>query len=301
MMVEFTRLGWPGRIGALAGVALVVAACQTTQVEQAKVESTPPNLSGEAYALVWTDAQEAMQDGDYETAFAAYQQILQSDPDSFPARFGISEVHLASGNWKAAMAMHRELTAPPEEYVARLAQGRGLAALLAGRIDRAKYQLKSAVDMNPQLWRAWNGLGYVHDSKGEWDQAQESYDRAIEIEPDVALVHNNLGMSYLLRGSHQEAEEAFVKALTLDPDLELAKVNLRLVLAWQGKYAEALTGMPRRAVPEVLNNVGYIAMLRGDLVDAEGYLTRAMEKSPSFNEAAWENMRQLDELKQRQM
>ena len=301
MMVEFSRLGWHGRIGALAGVALLVAACQTTQVEQAKVESTPPKLSDEAYALMSADAEEAMQDGDYENAFTAYQQILRSEPDNFPARFGISEVHLATGNWQGAMAMHRELAAPPDEYVARLAQGRGLAALLAGKIDRARYQLEIAVDQDPQLWRAWNGLGYIHDSKGEWDQAQESYDRAIEIEPDVALVHNNLGMSYLLRGSHYEAEGAFVKALTLDPDLELARVNLRLVLAWQGKYAEALTGMPRQAVPEVLNNVGYIAMLRGDLVDAEGYLTRAMEKSPSFNEAAWENMRQLDQLKKRQM
>ena len=69
----------------------------------------------------------------------------------------------------------------------------------------------------------------------------------------------------------------------------------------QAGRIEALHGLARKSAPKVLNNIGYIAMLRGDLADAEGYLTRSMEASPSFNEAAWENMRQLAELKKQRM
>ena len=299
-MVELFRSGSIGRVSALAGLALLIAGCQTTQVDQAKVEITPSQLSDSARALLMADGDEALQDGDYEIAFDSYQQVLQSTPDNIPARFGIAEVHLATGNWEGAMAMYREMQVT-QEYVAQLAQGKGLAYLMAGKIKRALSSLEAAVEMDPQLWRAWNAIGYVHDSRREFEVAQESYRRAVEIRPDSAAAHNNLGMSHMLQGDHVAAEKAFVNALVLDPNLDLARVNLRLVLAWQGKYAEALYGLPRKSAPKVLNNVGYIAMLRGDLADAEGYLTRSMEASPSFNEAAWENMRQLAELKKRKM
>ncbi len=299
-MVGLFRSGSTGRVVALAGLALLIAGCQTTQVDQVRIESTPPQLSQSAYAMLLADADEALQDGDYEFAFNRYQQILQSVPDDFPAKFGIAEVQLAIGDWNSAMAMYREMKAP-QEYTARLSQGKGLALLMAGRTDRALSKLEDAVEGDPQLWRAWNAIGYIRDSKHEFEIAQESYRRAIEIQPDSAAAHNNLGMSHLLQGNHEAAEKAFVKALVLDPNLKLARVNLRLVLAWQGKYAEALHGLPRKSAPRVLNNVGYIAMLRGDFADAEGYLTRSMEASPSFNEGAWENMRQLAELKKRKM
>ena len=300
-MVGFFRSGSTGRVVALAGLALFIAGCQTTQVDQAKVESTSPSpLSQSAYTLLLADAEEALQDGSYEFAFNSYQQILLSAPDDFPARFGIAEIHFATGNWNGAMAVYREMQVP-QEYAAQLSQGKGLALLMAGKTDRALSNLENAVEVDPQLWRAWNAIGYINDSKREFGIAQQSYRRAIEIRPDSAAAHNNLGMSHMLQGNHEAAEKAFVKALVLDSNLELARVNLRLVLAWQGKYAEALHGLPRKSAPKVLNNIGYIAMLRGDLADAEGYLTRSMEASPSFNEAAWENMRQLTELKKQKM
>ncbi len=300
-MVGLFRSGSTGRVVALAGLALFIAGCQTTQVDQAKVESTPPpQMSQSAYTLMLVDADEALQDGDYELAFSNYQQILQTAPDNVPARFGIAEIQLATGHSEGALAMYREMQVP-QEFAALLSQGKGLALLMAGRTGRALSKLEKAVEMDPQLWRAWNAIGYISDSKRDFEIAQESYRRAIEIRPESAAAHNNLGMSHMLQGNHAAAEKAFVKALVLDSSLELARVNLRLVLAWQGKYAEALHGLPRKSAPKVLNNIGYIAMLRGDLADAEGYLTRSMEASPSFNEAAWENMRQLAELKKQKM
>jgi Flp pilus assembly protein TadD len=46
-------------------------------------------------------------------------------------------------------------------------------------------------------------------------------------------------------------------------------------------------------LPNLLNNVGYIAMQRGDLATAEGYFARAMESSPSYDAVAAQNIEQL--------
>ena len=46
-----------------------------------------------------------------------------------------------------------------------------------------------------------------------------------------------------------------------------------------------------------LNNVGYIALLRGDYDHAEAYFTRAMEVDPTFNEIAWRNLKLLNNLR----
>jgi Flp pilus assembly protein TadD len=100
-------------------------------------------------------------------------------------------------------------------------------------------------------------------------------------------------MSFMLQGRYAEAEAAFERALAIDPGLLPAKSNLRLSLAWQGRYNEALEGLAPETAGEALNNVGYVAMLRGDYEAAERYLSQAMEVSATYNEAAARNLELL--------
>ncbi len=106
-----------------------------------------------------------------------------------------------------------------------------------------------------------------------------------------------MGASYMMQKNYAEAARTFSKALEADPGFEKAETNLRMALAWQGKYAEAAAGTRRRELPSVLNNVGYIAILRGDYDRAEALLNQAMEASPSFNDRAWENLRYLETIR----
>ena len=75
------------------------------------------------------------------------------------------------------------------------------------------------------------------------------------------------------------------------------QVNLRLALAWSGRYAHAMTGATDEDISKVLNNVGYVALLRGDFDNAEAYLLRAMEADPSFNKVAWRNLAYLRNIR----
>ncbi len=66
----------------------------------------------------------------------------------------------------------------------------------------------------------------------------------------------------------------------------------------KGDYLTALAGVSRENMADVLNNVGYAAMLRGDYDVAEAYLTRAVEARASFHSQAADNLRMLKDLRQ---
>ncbi len=111
------------------------------------------------------------------------------------------------------------------------------------------------------------------------------------------MLYNNRGFSYLMQGRLEESILDLNRALRLDPDMAPAHINLRLTLAWSGRYAHAMMGATDEDMSKVLNNVGYVALLRGDLDNAEAYLQRAMEADPSFNKIAWRNLTYLRNMR----
>jgi Flp pilus assembly protein TadD len=100
-------------------------------------------------------------------------------------------------------------------------------------------------------------------------------------------------MSLLLQRRYREATDMFQKALAADPGLGIARANLRIALAWQGRYDEALIGAASAERANALNNVGYIAMLRGDYQAAQKYLAQALTGSPTYQEQAARNLDML--------
>ena len=181
----------------------------------------------------------------------------------------------------------------------RALQGLGLANLRLGDRDAALAALELATEADPKLWRAWVGLARLHDGKGEWDLATKAYDQALATAPDRGLVLNNRGVSMLARGEPAEAAKQFEQALQVRPDLATAKANLRLALAMAGHDGDILAASGTEELPQVLNNLGFIAMVQGDLPRAESYFYRAIEASPTFYQRAYDNLQRLDQLRER--
>ena len=137
----------------------------------------------------------------------------------------------------------------------------------------------------------------MEDSRSNWTAADEAYERALAIKPDAALVLNNMGISKLMRRDFVAAEQTFAKALAADPDLDEAAGNLRIAQAWQGRYQEALRGADQTTLPQRLNDVGYVAMLRGDLDVAETLFLRAISASPTYHKVAHQNLEQVEQMR----
>ena len=241
-------------------------------------------------------AERALADGRFEDAERLIERVIYTYPDDTRGHLVAAELRLAQGNAPAAMPLFAKLLVDPE-HAAEAEQGYGITLLLIGDEDLAASHLQEAVEKDPSLWRAWNALGAYYDSHEDWLEASESYQNALDIEPKQAYVQNNYGFSLFMQNRLDEAIHALQKAFRLDPNSELIKTNLRLAYARKGQYVRALSGTQENEKAQNLNNVGYIALLRGDYNEAESYFLRAMEADARFNEVAWQNLNYLRSLR----
>ena len=291
---------------ALAVLALalgVLSACQGVgqqpgaDFDPLKAADVPQNPALAEGRDSLAEGQRALEARDYERAYKIFRKHVVIDPKDEAAKLGLARAYLGRGESHSALTVLDTLAEGgrkrPEASVLR-----GLALLSQGRLTAARRQFEEAAGKDPTLWRAWNGLGLIDDAEGKWRQAEESYRKALEADASAAVVHNNLGYSYLLQGKADAAAGEFGEALSHDADLDVARQNLRLALAAKGRYVSALAGAQKRELPKVLNNIGYMAMLRGDYAAAETYFNRAIAESPTYYDAAVQNLDRLKLLQQ---
>jgi Flp pilus assembly protein TadD len=234
--------------------------------------------------------------GRYAEAQQIYQRLLITTPTLAGARYGAAECALALGQPDGALTLFDGLVAN-SEFHARALQGKGLAEFALGRRDAAGQSLREATAGDATLWRAWNGLGDLADQERKPKDAAALYAKALALHPNSAMIINNIGFSLLGSGDYAQAIVEFRKALVLEPNNLTVQTNLRLALAATGDYEAALRSVPREQMPSLLNNVGYIALRRGDYAAAERYLTGAMDASGSYSTVAARN---LDWLRDKQ-
>ncbi len=277
----------------LVFASMALAACASTAVPEVAIEE-PLIRPSSPQTLAF--AETAFNEGRFRDASAILERVLLGEPQNIQANLIMAEISLAVGDLRRAEAGFTQL-AEIEDVRPRALQGKAIALLRDGRGSDARSDLQEAVADDPSLWRAWNALGFVHDAAHEWDLAEDAYGRAIELQPEVAILHNNRGYSRILQRRYDDAVVDLVNALTLDTQSQETQRNLRVALAWSGNYDQALAGAVPGSRAEVLNNVGYIALLKGDFDEAEGYLLRAIEADASFNQIAYRNLSLLESMR----
>ncbi len=279
-----------------AGLLATVAACESFDFGKDKPDPLAAPAVGAGTEGLLEAADAAIAERRIEDAAILLGRILKKDPNNSQAKLRVAEMYLIANKLSLAAAAFKHLSTA-SDVRAKALQGFGIAMMKQGDLDTAHKVLKEAVDEDVSLWRAWNALGLYYDSQSLWKDAGESYKQALAAKPKLALIHNNLGYSLLMQRKFADATSAFRKALRLRPALTAAKANLRLSLAWEGKYQEATAGVKQGELPTVLNDVGYIAILRGDYDQAEALLSRAMVESPTFNETASKNLGYVKNIK----
>ena len=90
---------------------------------------------------------------------------------------------------------------------ARAQQREAFSHFAAGRIDEAVAGYRRALELDPKLAIAWNGLAMTLERAGDLDGAIEAARRLIELEPDEALGHTSLSRFYQQKGMIPEAED----------------------------------------------------------------------------------------------
>jgi Flp pilus assembly protein TadD len=259
-------------------------------------ESTSPGAKAASDSSVLMAADATRDAGRYAEALQIYQRLLVTTPTLAGARYGAAECALALGQPDNALPLFDGLVTNGD-FHARALQGKGLAQFALGQLDAAGRSLREATTSDATLWRAWNGLGDLADQQRKPKEAAAMYAKALALHPNSAIIINNVGYSLMSSGNNAEAIKEFRKALALEPNNLTVQTNLRLALAATGDYEAALRSAPSDQMPSLLNNVGYIALQRGDYAAAERYLTGAMDASGAYSAVAAKN---LDLLKGRQ-
>lgn len=290
-----TRIRVPYAAAAgLVWAALVVAGCAGAGGEE---PPGAPTATAEQRGAAIDLGERALESGRLDAAVALSERLLLANPGDAGASLLAAEVRLAQGALREAEGAFGKLADHADPRIAaRALQGQGLAMAAAGN-GAAQAILQRAVASDARLWRAWNALGYLYDLQRAWALAEQSYDMALAAAPRAAEVFNNRGYSRLLQGRYGAAQADLAHALSLDPALAAARENLRLALAWEGRYDEALLGAASGARPQVLNNVGFVALLRGDYDRAERLFLQAMEINPAYDEAVARNLARLGDMR----
>lgn len=273
--------------------ALLLTGCATA----APQPPAQPAANPEAVQSALAQADAALLKGDLTTARNGYRRVLAVAPGTTAAQLGLGEIELVAGDARQALDRFNTVATNDPTLRPGALQGQGITLMKLGRPEAALPALKEAVTLDPGLWRAWNALGSLEDARHDWAAADEAYRNALAIKPDSAIVLNNVGVSKLMRREYAAAEQNFAKALAMDPGLDEAAANLRLAQAWQGRYEVAIQGASDKSLPQRLNDVGYVAMLRGDLVMAESLFIRAIAASPTYHAVAYKNLEEVERLK----
>lgn len=278
-------------MGEIAGMAQRIKCAQRTATTTAprKKTSSKKNAPTDAQ-LSMAAGDQALQQGAYDAAIFGYVTALSYDPKRTDAYLKIAAIENAQGHAdKAARAYQSALGLQPDN--AEALQGYGLMMLRAGRAAEARPLLERAVARNPALWQAHNGLGMISDLGRDYVRAQTYYQQALKIRPGSPVVLNNLGYSRYLNGDMKGAQAYFEQAIMYDRDNDKAWSNLGLVHARSGKYDAAINALTHTMeAPAAYNSVGYLCMMSGRNAVAEKFFVKAIELSPSYYTAAYENL-----------
>lgn len=92
----------------------------------------------------------------------------------------------------------------------------GFQHFVAGEVDEAIALYRQALDGDPGLAIAWNGLSMALARQGDLDAAIEAGRKLIELEPDDPLSHTNLSRLLQQKGLIPEAEDERAIAMRLE-------------------------------------------------------------------------------------
>lgn len=192
---------------------------------------------GEAYSFLglWNQQNFVEKDNQlFEKSLSYSQKALGLDQHSSGSHRALAASYRGLGRFEdARQEAQKAIELKPND-----AEAYYILWTVAGAEPDSKY-IKKAIELNPNLSIAFNDLGYIYYTKGNYDKAIDNLNRAIELNPELIQAHVNLGLTRAAERKLQEAEGEFKTAIKLNPDYLLGHYNLGIVLANQGKYDEA--------------------------------------------------------------
>lgn len=160
--------------------------------------------------------------GEYDEARAALDEAVKRGAGNLPqVRTSYGALALRAGDiaeadavLSAARALWGKRPPPPAWF-----HYAGLAAALAGDLDRATELLTEGTTMHPHAAALFNNLAAVAERRGGWADAAMFVERGTAEDPALPQLHKNSGDYAYRSGQYDEALDAYQRATRLNPAL----------------------------------------------------------------------------------
>lgn len=117
---------------------------------------------------------------------------------------------------------------------------RGLDYRFKGELSRAIDDYDKAIELSPRYAMAYCNRGVVYAHMSEFDRAIKDFNMAIQLDPKHVDAHNNRGNAYRAKGEHDRAISDYGRAIQLDPNHVEALNNRGGAYGEKGCYERAI-------------------------------------------------------------
>ena len=145
-------------------------------------------------------------------AFAAPIAVASSAAPQPPSEV-LADTLSARGRYLLAITTYEAL--PP---TARIENKLGVACLHMLMFDRARTSFAAAVKLDPHYAEAYNNMGTLAHSQGDWHRAEKMYKKSLKLKPDSPSTLKNLGTLYYTEHKFKKGDAAYQQAIRLDPE-----------------------------------------------------------------------------------
>jgi Flp pilus assembly protein TadD len=231
-----------------------------------------------------------LQQGDFHTAKAQYEKVLQASPERISARYKLAVIYLEKGVPQDAYNQFHQIL----DYDLNFApayEGMGRALLKMEKDQEAEQEFQAALLYDSDMWTSKNYLGIVADRRHDHKEAIHLYEVALQKKSDDPSVLNNLGMAYYLDTQYENAVRTFQRAIQIGGSNDKISNNLGLALTKLGHYDLAYDAYVRGMdSAKAYNNLGVAFLEEGHFARASRCFEKAIETQPTFYEKAKENL-----------
>jgi tetratricopeptide (TPR) repeat protein len=221
----------------------------------------------------------------YADADAAFQKILNANPNEWRALAGLVDVDLAQNRVDRVFArLEQELKrthGAPQVY--RLMAN---AALATGKYGEAISSLQHLVDLSPNSIDPMLDLANAFRMKGEVRNAITVLNRAATLKPKDPRPATLLPFLLEMDNRRQEAKVQARRALALRPEDLQAMNNLAFLLAETGDSLDEALKLARQTVvkapeqPSFIDTLGFVYLKKGQEDEALDIFNRLNRKYP---------------------
>jgi len=186
-----------------------VALLEAIQPDALPVPPIPPELEG---------AVASMSVGDYSAAAVELSALVVRDTANVPALRLLASAYARLEAFAQASQVGSRLAAM-DSSDAGLRLALGYYHQRQGDVQLAEMYYSQAVELDPDLIQAYQGLGWIYLQRRELDRTLEMVTRTTERAPEYGPNYLLMGRALTAQGFYENAMRAYERAFLLRPDL----------------------------------------------------------------------------------